>query len=184
MAKSKIQEALAKKKDEEKDEDDGKSKISKALAKTQDVKGKDGKKEGTADEELAESGKEELKEETQGGPGGKTPDQMIEENLIVLMNLDEKKHDAAAAVTAIAHLAVTVLILKKAIDVLAAKSQIHDQAMGTLVGAHQQLGQQTAQVLQGMHQRLEKHAQALGAQRPIPPTNPAPPAQQIPTENL
>ena len=113
------------------------------------------KVEESEKKELSETAPEELQEETQGGDNGKSPDELIEENLVMLMNLDEKKHNTKETITAIAHLAVTTLILKKAIDVLSAKDTQLAQAMGELLQGHQAHQAQTANIMQGMHNKLQ-----------------------------
>ncbi len=176
MAESKLKDAIEKKSKETKDGGEKKT-LKSAAAKDMPV-GKGGKKEGTDDEELKESGPEELKEETTGGPGGMKPEQMVLENLMILMNLnpDEMK-DPQKVAHAIAHLAAPILILYKTVEAMAGSIMQTRQDVGTVAAAHAQAQQQNTNNMVALHNRLsavEQKPKGAQPQRPAAPQQPMP----------
>ena len=153
MAKTKISQAVEEKSGKNKEET---GKI-KEPGKKADVPAKEGIKEPIA---------KEAQEEIQGAEG-KSPDQMIEENLIILMNLDHEKLDNKALAKAIAHLALTVLVLKKTMDKIISQVGQHNQDIGTLAQEHQAAQQQNQQSMLDLHNRIGTMAGTKSKQAPV-----------------
>ena len=158
MAKTKLSEAVEEKTGKKKEEP---KKAVKPEAKE------------TPKDEINEPIAEELQEETQGAEG-KSPDQIIEENLVMLMNLDHTKLDTKQTGKAIAHLALIVLVLKKTLDKDIAQTGQHSQDIGSLAQEHQAAQAQHQQSLLDLHNRIG------AATAPKQPKQPAQPAQPQP----
>ena len=126
----------------------------------------------SAKKELDEPIAEELQEETQGAEG-KSADQMIEENLVILMNLESGKLDGKATGKAIAHLALTVLVLKKTLDKVIAQTGQHAQDIGSLAQEHAMTKAQHEQSMLDLHNRMGAQAAVKAPKAPAQPAQPA-----------